>query len=164
MIMTANGFIADINGRSISTSPDWEEFTESVRRYNNFVVGRKTFELVGEEGLIDSPCEHKVVVSSRKDITHNSSFTVVNSPLEAVQYLEDKKVDTLFLVGGSKLNTAFAKAGLIDEVTVIIQPSFLGRGTHLFSPASFGLGLQLADVDKLAEGRVKLKYLVNKEA
>ena len=162
MVITPNGYIARADGTSVSTPEDWQAFADGVARCNNFVVGRKTFDLVGERGFREASCDYKVVVSRQADSEIDPSFTVVPSPQAAVDFLQDK-VDTLFLVGGSELNTAFARQGLIDEIALIVQPAVIGKGVNLFAPHDFELPLVLLGTEELSGGRVKLHYEVRKK-
>lgn len=160
MIVTPNGYIARSNGKSVSTPYDWKDFDEGVKRYNNFVTGRKTLDVVGEQGFADSECEFKVIVSNQ-DLKLDPSFTIVHSPQAAIDFLQNK-VDALFLVGGSELNTAFAKAGLIDEIVLILEPYMIGKGVKLFAESGFELPLVYKKVEELEGGRIRITYGVQK--
>jgi dihydrofolate reductase len=158
MVVTPNGYIARADGKSVSTPYDWQDFALGVKRYNNFVIGRKTLDTVGERAFDSSDCDYKIVVSSQ-DLPLDSSFTVVRSPQEAVDFLQDK-VDTLLLVGGSEINTAFAKAGLINEIVLILEPWVVGQGVKLFAEDKFELALTYKSAEELEGGRIKLTYEV----
>ena len=161
MVATPNGYIARANGKSVSTPYDWKDFAESVGRYNNFVVGRTTFEMVGEHGFDGSECEYKLVVSSQPGIKIGSGFTIVDSPQAAIDFLKDK-VDALFLVGGSKLNTAFVQARLVDEIRLIVQPFMIGKGISLFAPDEFELPLTYKSAEELEGGRLRITYRIQR--
>jgi dihydrofolate reductase len=158
MVVTPNGYIARADGKSVSTPADWEDFADIVQRCNNFVIGRKTLKAVGESGFVGVECDYKVVVSSN-DLQLGSSFSVVHSPQEAIDFLEGK-VDSLLLVGGGEINTAFAKQGLIDELVLIIEPSLVGKGVNLFTPDEFELPLVCKNVEKLSGGRIRITYAI----
>jgi riboflavin biosynthesis pyrimidine reductase len=75
----------------------------------------------------------------------------------------------IIVEGGAHVSGAFVSAGLVDEVSVIIQPLVDGRGTH---PASFEMKeeqwkptyLTLESVEKLSNDAVWLRYKVGKAA
>ena len=82
----------------------------------------------------------------------------------AVEILADKfGVTRLGVVGGSKINTAFLEAGLLDEISILIGAGIDGRGGM---PAVFdGLdmshdvtGLKLLDVKKFDSDAVWIRY------
>jgi len=59
------------------------------------------------------------------------------------------------------LNSAFMKAGLVDEIVINIEPYVLGRGIKIFSEETFENKLQLIKVTKL-NGIVQLHYKIEK--
>lgn len=82
----------------------------------------------------------------------------------AMEILAEKfGAERVAVVGGPAINTAFLKAGLLDEVDVLIGPGIDGRGGM---PAVFdGLSidypvtqLKLADVQTCEDGAVLLRY------
>lgn len=162
MVVSADGFIADYSGKSVSTLPDWHEFDENVKKYDNFVVGWHTFELIGEEGFANTACKYKLIVSGQDHTLHDKSLKVVKSPADAVAYLQTEGIETLFLVGGSKLSSSFAKLNLIDEVVLITQPILLGSGMNLFSDINLDMKLDLIERVVLNDGRTRVKYSVQK--
>lgn len=87
----------------------------------------------------------------------------------AIDILSDELGIRKFIVeGGAHVSGAFVEAGLVDEVSVIIQPLIDGRGKH---PASFEFSgpdsqpahLTLKSVEQLREGAVWLRYDVGRE-
>ena len=42
---------------------------------------------------------------------------------------------SVVVTGGSKMNSSFAKSGLIDEVILNVEPVIIGEGIPLFDPA-----------------------------
>lgn len=76
-------------------------------------------------------------------------------------------VKTLMLEGGGKINGGMLRAGLVDEVSVLVTPVVDGReGTPaLFDVDEKGVKpqrLELADVEKRADGVLWLRYTVRK--
>lgn len=76
---------------------------------------------------------------------------------------EQFHVERMGIVGGSKINTAFLEAGLLNEISLLIGAGIDGRGGM---PAVFdGLamshdvtGLKLMDVQKFDSGAVWIRY------
>jgi len=66
------------------------------------------------------------------------------------------------LIGGSSLNTAFAKENLIDEIILNIEPIIIGKGIPLFSIDDFDLPLELISTEKNNSGIVTIYYKVKK--
>lgn len=76
---------------------------------------------------------------------------------------EEFQVERMGIVGGSKINTAYLEAGLLDEISLLIGAGIDGRGGM---PAVFdGLAmshdvtsLKLMDVQKFDSGAVWIRY------
>jgi dihydrofolate reductase len=165
MVVTPNGYIARPDGSEDYSSHDgWLEFIDAAQRCNNFVIGRKTLDIVEQQydgfGFEDVQCDYKVVVSTQPDLKLPSAYTLAKSPEDAISKLRGN-VDTIWLVGGSEINTAFAEAGLIDEVVLTVEPYIIGKGINLFATASFDLDLSFQQVEQLSGGRLKMTYAVN---
>jgi riboflavin biosynthesis pyrimidine reductase len=60
-------------------------------------------------------------------------------------------------MGGAAITRACLKAGLVDELRLILYPLIAGEGTPLFT-APERHGLELRNVDTLSNGRVSLVY------
>lgn len=166
MVITPNGYIARLDGQEdYASHANWLDYLETAKKYNNFVIGRKTLDVVNEQydgfGFEDVDCKYKVVVSTQQDLKLDPIYTQALSPQDVIDQLKGK-VDTVLLVGGSEINTAFAKQGLIDEVVVTVVPHVIGQDINLFSPADFDLALNFEGVEQLSEGRVRIRYLVDK--
>jgi len=166
MVISPNGFIARENGDEDWLPLDgWEMFVAEAARYNNIVMGRETYELVTEKYDHDNfdsvPVDHKIIVTRNKEFRAPEGYVVVHSPAEAIAYLERASVPTLFLIGGGKLNAAFAKQGLINQVQLTITPHIIGRGRPLLAFDDYEFGLTLVAVRRLSLGKVKLVYTVN---
>jgi dihydrofolate reductase len=164
MVVTPNGYIARPDGSEDYASHEgWLEYLETAKKYNNFVIGRKTLDIVNAQydgfGFEDVHCQYKVVVSTQPDLPLDPMYTQATSPQDVIQQLEGK-VDTVLLVGGGEINTAFAQAGLIDEVVLTVEPHIIGQGINLFAPAGFDLKLKYNDIEHLSGGRLRIRYLV----
>lgn len=86
---------------------------------------------------------------------------------------EDFSIETALLQGGGVINGAFLKAGLIDELSLMIYPGIDGLAG---SPAVFDFfekedrrflkdqSLELASCQSLDNGVVWLNYRINRKA
>ena len=66
------------------------------------------------------------------------------------------------ITGGANINSAFAKANLLDEIILNVEPVFIGKGITLFAPKDFEIKAKLVSADKAESGIVSLKYIVLK--
>lgn len=84
----------------------------------------------------------------------------------AMEILHDKfGVKRLALLGGGNINGGFLKAGLIDEISLLVAPGIDGRKgqTTLFDGLAGGtapVNLQLKSFKKVGDGTMWLRYTV----
>lgn len=167
MVISPNGFIARENGdEDWLPHEGWDDFVAEAKQYDNIVMGRETYEQVTEkyedENFDNVSVKHKLIVTTNNGFQAPKGYTVVHSPQEAVTYLKDAGAETLFLIGGGKLNAAFARAGLVDQIQFTVTPYIIGKGRPVLAYDDFELGLTLLNVKQLSIGRVRLVYKVNK--
>lgn len=77
--------------------------------------------------------------------------------LDEVAALKRQSGKNIYLMGGAAITRACLKAGLVDELRLILYPLIAGEGTPLFT-APERHGLELRNVDTLSNGRVSLVY------
>ncbi|MBU1198478.1 MAG: dihydrofolate reductase family protein [Nanoarchaeota archaeon] len=165
MAVSLNGFIARKDGEEDFLSHDnWNSFSELVNSHKNFVIGRKTYEAVkkwGEEYSFDDFTNaKKIVVSKNKDYKLDKGYILASSPEEAINIFKEQGAEKALITGGSNLNTAFAKKGLINEIILNIEPKIIGEGIPLFFTDKFDLELELKDIKELGKGLLQVRYEV----
>lgn len=166
MVISPNGFIARENGdEDWLPHEGWDDFVAEAIRHNNIVMGRETYELVTEkyadENFDTVPVDHKLIVTRSEGFEAPEGYVVVHSPAEAILYLERAGIQTLYLIGGGVLNSAFAKLGLINQIQLTVAPYIIGRGRPFLAFDDFEVGMTLLQVKQLSLGRVRLVYKVN---
>lgn len=86
------------------------------------------------------PQPYRVVISSSGDLPISSKiFTdelkdktlLYGSIEEALEKLYQQKIISVFLEGGSRLAGSFLSLGLVDRVSLFLNPSFLGKGLSI---------------------------------
>jgi len=85
--------------------------------------------------------------------------------LKARYGIEKVRVDA-----GGKLNGALLRAGLVDELSLLVAPTLVGgesprslfRAPDLTTPAGV-IPASLASVEQMGEGYVWIRYIINKE-
>ncbi len=166
MAISANGFIARENGdEDFLSHENWNKFCDLANKHRNFIIGRKTYESVKnwkDEYSFDDLNVEKIVVSQDTSYVLDDSYTLAKSPQDALAKLTQKGFQETLLTGGSTLNTAFAKLGLIDEIIVNVEPIIIGKGIPLFSSDEFELPTELVSISKGDNGIVTLHYKVKK--
>jgi dihydrofolate reductase len=76
--------------------------------------------------------------------------------LEEIAALKQQPGKDIYLVGGARTTASFIDAGLVDELRLIVYPLIAGEGKALFATTERRRGLELRQVQKLADGRVSL--------
>jgi dihydrofolate reductase len=75
-----------------------------------------------------------------------------------VAVLKKQPGKDIYLVGGARTTASMIDAGLVDELRMIVYPLIVGEGKSLFASVARQCNLELANVQQLSEGRVKLVY------
>ena len=161
MAITADGKIA----RSADHFPDWTGSTDKrffarrSRAAGVVIMGSKTFDSLGKP----LPARRNIVLSRNPDRTSKPPDLVFTSrpPEEILADLAGEGYDEAILAGGSRINTLFARRGLIDEVILTVSPLIFGEGLSLFA-SGLDLRLSLLDVQRLDEDLVMLHYRVQR--
>ena len=104
----------------------------------------------------------KKIIISREPDFKAKGFEIADSPQMAIEKLSGEGFKKLLISGGATINSLFAKSNLIDEVVLIIEPVIIGEGIPLFRADKFDLSLSYVSSEELEDGRIKIKYRVNK--
>ncbi|MEX1995399.1 MAG: dihydrofolate reductase family protein [Candidatus Saccharimonadales bacterium] len=164
--ISSNGYIARLSGEEDWLSSDnWMDFLREAKEFDNFVMGRETYELVmrlyKDHNFDDVDCRYKIIVTSQ-DLKVSDDYKVVHSPQEAIDFLKMQGLEKLLLIGGGKLNSEFARLNLIDEVSLTVAPHILGQGRPVLAEGNYEFSLKLVEVKKLTKDRIRLLYTTSK--
>jgi dihydrofolate reductase len=173
-ITSLDGYVADEDGKF-----DWAEPDEEVHSFVNdlyrpvgtFLLGRRLYEvLVAWEtlSLADQPpfiqdfagiwrAADKIVYSKTLQ-TASSTRTRIERDFEpeAVRQLKATAERDL-TVGGPDLAAQALKAGLVDEIHLVVASVVVGGGIEAL-PDSVRLDLELLDERRFGNGMVHLRY------
>ncbi len=161
MAVTLDGRI----GRTADHFVDWagkedrKIFVEITRRAGVVIMGSKTFDTIGKP----LPGRRNVILTrnkGRKSSWENLVFTD-KEPRNILSGLEKEGFSEAVLAGGAKINSLFAKEGLIDEIVVTISPLIFGQGFSLFDEY-ISMNLNLEQVERLGENAIYAMYKVCK--
>lgn len=165
MAISANGIIATETGdEEFLSHENWEKFCKLARKFGNFIVGRKTYEAVkkwdGGYNFDDLVGVEKVIISQDKNFQLDDGYTLANSPQDALTKLS--RFENVLVTGGANINSAFAKANLLDEIILNVEPVFIGQGISLFAPQDFEIKAKLFSTKTNKSGIITVKYEVLK--
>ncbi len=164
MAVSVNGFVARRDGdEDFLPLEGWVQMINFAKKYGHFIWGRKTYEAVkswGGDFMKDIENIPIIIVSGSKKLSYSENVTVCSSPIEAIKIVKQMGKKRAFLCGGPTLNTAFIKAGLVDEIILNYNPTILANGIKLFSESDFELKLKLKEVKNLSPDIVQMRYSV----
>ncbi len=80
-------------------------------------------------------------------------------PIKIIENLKKEGFKEVILIGGSIVNTLFAKEKLINEIVLTTAPVFFGRGLTIFNE-DLDLELELINTNRLGENSVLLEYKI----
>jgi dihydrofolate reductase len=173
-IASLDGYVADENGGFDWAEPDEEVHTfvnDLERPVGTYLYGRRLYEvMVAWESLptVDQPpfmldfaelwrAADKIVYSRTLE-TVSSARTRIERDFDpgAVRQLKATAERDLG-VGGPDLAAEAIKAGLVDELHLILAPVIVGGGKHAL-PGDVHLELELMDERRFGNGMVHLGY------
>jgi dihydrofolate reductase len=127
-------------------------------RVGALIMGRRTYEQVLSFGAWPYEGRPAYVLSSSLPPQESGAVTVTNAtPAQLIDHLSEGE-GLIWLVGGGRLFTSFADAGLIDEWILTVAPVLLAGGVPLLTPGAARSGLDLVEERRLSRGFVQLHY------
>jgi len=161
---SANGMIS--NNRNV---PDWlspeygQGFMAICERTQAVIMGKTTYNILAPNYL---PLKDGSLVV----LTHDTGATPAqpnvqftsNSPEAIVAQLSAKGHTEAVIIGGTQTVSAFIKAGLVNELILVVEPVLFGKGLPLMEEVDLEYKLTLLEVKKLNDNSVELRYEVKK--
>ncbi len=163
MAVTPNGLIAkEDDDVSWVSKHSWKSYLDTVKKVGCVIIGRRTYELMPETEFI-AGCRYIVFTHNRKlpKKSPDVHFTDKN-PKSVLDALENEGIKEVCICGGGKLNGAFMKEKLVDELFLDVEPNVFGVGIPLFGAVRFDAKLELIDVKKLSRNELQLHYRVRR--
>ncbi|HZR38884.1 MAG TPA: dihydrofolate reductase [Ktedonobacteraceae bacterium] len=161
--LTANGNYAQSSAEHPPKSEAFNDFVAHAKAAGNFIVGRRTFE--GMQAGGGNPFGEVDIVVVSQSIKEIPGVKVVESPQEALNYLQEKGHTTALLSAGAYLHNAFLGQGLVDELIFNVAPVLEGKGLNLLLDQDHYQykDVRLLDFKSLGGGVVQLHYAVSRE-
>jgi len=157
MAQSVDGVIGKSSDEFIdwSGNADKKMFMRLTKEAGVVIMGSKTYNTIGKP----LPGRKNIVLtrnSSRKNVPPDLFFTS-QSPQEILNDLDAEGYTTACVIGGSEINTLFAREGVIDEYIITVAPKIFGKGLNLFN-ASLDINLELIESSILEENYLLLRY------
>jgi dihydrofolate reductase len=167
--LSANGNYARATPRRPPKQEALADFAELTRAHGNFIVGRKTFEEFQARAERRPPNAEAqtaktdiVVVSSTLAVPPGAPVTRASDPRAALALVRERGHDTAVVVGGERLHDAFLAEGLIDELVILVAPTFEDEGSKIVLPRGQRRDAELLESKALGGGVMRLRYALGK--
>jgi dihydrofolate reductase len=171
-IMSLDGYVADEDGKFDWAEPDEEVHTfvnDLLRPVGTYLYGRRLYEvMVAWETLTDerpSMRDFADIWRGADKIVYSRSLETASSARTRIERVFDPDAvrqmkaaaDRDITVGGPDLAAQAFRAGLLDEIQLVLAPIVVGGGTRAL-PSDVRLKLELLDERRFAGGMVYLRY------
>jgi dihydrofolate reductase len=144
--MSLDGFIAGPHGEHdwIVMDPDID-FAEMMGRFDTFLIGRRTFEMMRRMGSDAKPTPgiQNIVFSRTLRPDDYPHLTIRPDAERVVADLRTKPGKDIALFGGGELFRSLLAAGLVDQVGISLIPVLLGGGVPFLPPPAGRATLKL---------------------
>lgn len=163
MAMTLDGYIAKTKNDFIDWTgkEDKDHFKEITTSAGVVIMGNTTFK------TLKSPLSNRLNVVLTRNEKLNPNIEQENLiytsclPNDICTFLKFMGEDTAILIGGSTINTLFAKHNMIDEMYITVVPILFGKGIQLFSEP-IDLNIDFVTTDTLKDNSVIHHYYIKK--
>ncbi|MEX2401196.1 MAG: dihydrofolate reductase family protein [Rhodothermales bacterium] len=162
---TLDGFIAHEDGSFDGFEWDDEvvsDFFSDLKEFGTVLMGRKTYEVGLREGKTSPyPSMRQVVFSRTMEGSPDAAVELVRDDVvEFVRACKFRAAAPIWLCGGSEVASLLANSGLIDRVTVKLNPVVFGPGIPIFRENIDQMKLDLQSTKSYDCGIVLLDYTV----
>lgn len=160
---SANGLIS--NNRNV---PDWlsqeygQGFMTISQRTQAVIMGKTTYNVLAPDYLPIKEGSLVVLTHDTKaEPAQSNVLFTEDSPEKIIAQLTAKGHTEAVIIGGTQTVTAFIKAGLVNEIILVVEPVIFGSGLPLLKGLEEAeYQLSLLDVNKLNNNTVQLHYSI----
>jgi dihydrofolate reductase len=164
--VTLDHYISHLDGRVDGFLFEGDHIAAYLQRlqgYDTVVMGRKTYEWGYPLGLTPGarpyPHMRTYVLSRTLHLPAGSAVDVVDrDEIATVQRLKEEDGSDIYLCGGGALAGTLLDAGLIDRLSLKVNPIVFGSGVPLFGASTRKVPLTLTGGHTYASGVVLLQY------
>lgn len=158
---SANGMISNR-----ANVPNWlsqeygRGFLTISQRTKAVIMGKTTYEILAPDHLPLTD-EGTLVVLTHDTAAAPAQPNVVftqDAPPEVVGLLEARGHQEAVIIGGTQTVSEFMRAGLVDELYLVVEPVLFGAGLPLLSDVNDDYQMTLVDVQQLNPNTVQLHY------
>ncbi|HVG41197.1 MAG TPA: dihydrofolate reductase, partial [Chitinophagaceae bacterium] len=135
-----------------------------MKRFDTFLYGRKTYEMILPMGNKPTRGITNYVVSTT--ITQVApNFKLINGNVEKeILKVKSKEGKDIAVYGGASLLASLLNLNLVDEIHISVIPVLLGKGKPMVDVLDKKVWLTYIESKTYGNGTVQLMYKVNKAA
>jgi len=146
---------------SWTSKADKKAFVAETKKHGALIMGSSTFDTIGRP----LPGRLNLILTSKpekyKDKVQEGLLEFTSgTPEEIVAMLEKRGFESAALGGGAKTNSAFLRAGVVDEILLTIEPLVFGSGINFTEGEELDLKLELIEQTKLDDDTIQLRYKI----
>lgn len=174
-MVSVDGFFCDAKGDmswAHRNDPEWTRFTQdNASGGAELLFGRKTYEMMARFWPTPAAAQAMPAVAERMNALPKVVFSRTLAKAEwantrlvkgdlASEVREMKALPgkDLLVMGSGSIVSQLTAAGLIDEMTIVVVPTVIGKGRTLFEGVEGPLGLALRSSKAFGNGNVVLTY------
>jgi dihydrofolate reductase len=163
-----SGFASSLDGYIEGRSGEYDwilidpeiDFREQLKRFDAFLYGRRSYEVVLSMGAKATPGIKNYVFSSTLDKVHEAFELVSSDAKEFLEKLKAMEGKDIALFGGASLLASLLEMKLVDEISIAVIPVLLGSGKPMVEELKNKVWLDLADSKTFSNGTINLTYNV----
>ena len=165
---TIDGFIEGPNGEIDWIIYDKEHFKDLEMQWEGLDAmfhGRKTYEValkISKEagGNQENPFAHmKHYVFSNSLKVVEQGYTLINGDIKTeVEKIKNQRGKNIAVFGGADLLSSLLNYDLVDELSLAICPSLLGKGKAFFPNIEKRIDWKVKDIKKYSSGLISILY------
>ena len=160
---SANGMISNQKNVPDWLSPEYGQgFMSICQRTKAVIMGKTTYNILAPDYLPLKEEGSLVVLTHDTNLIPpqpNILFTD-QSPQAIIALLESKGHTEAVIIGGTLTVSEFLKAGLVNELYLVIEPVLFDAGLPVLKEVNKDFKLDLSDVKQLNANTVQLHYLL----
>src|SRR5262245_5217162 len=144
--------------------PDYEQFWATVLNDPSTAaewLGRDVYPRELAYARLAAETPHFVLSKTLTETTWPTARIVDN--IDEIRALREQPGKAIYVVGGSGLLTNLVRAGLLDELRLIVHPVVVGNGRTLFEEIGERQQFELLSAESTSTGRVNLAYRVRRD-
>jgi len=166
--MTLDGFICREDGSYdgfVAKGDHAAEYLERLQKYDAVLMGRNTYEFGYQFGLKPGerayPHMEHYIFSRTLQFDSEQLNVVPPDRIDMVRALKNSDGGVIYVCGGGQLAGALLDRGLIDQLTIKLNPVVFGAGVNAFGTSSAGFDATLIDSKQYDNGVMLLQYDVH---